>query len=145
MIKQIKKVMVFGTFDIFHLGHRNFLNQAKKRGDYLIVVIARDQTVEKVKQYKTRNSENDRLKTVKNSGLIDKAILGNLKNKYQVIKKYQPDIICLGYDQKYFIDNLVEKLRQYNLSETKIIRLKPFNKDVYKTSLLGSVARYSFE
>jgi len=37
-----KKVMVFGTFDIFHPGHRSFLNQAKKYGNYLIVVVARD-------------------------------------------------------------------------------------------------------
>ncbi|MBU0647072.1 FAD synthase [Patescibacteria group bacterium] len=133
----MKKVMVFGTFDIFHLGHKNFLNQAKQKGDYLIVVIARDQTVEKIKKAKPQNNENDRLKIVKNSGLADKVILGNLKNKYQVIKKYQPDVICLGYDQKYFIDNLVEKLQQYRLSGIKIIKLKSFKPNIYKTSKLS--------
>ena len=44
-----KKVMVFGTFDIFHKGHENFLKQAKKLGDCLTVVVARDETVLKFK------------------------------------------------------------------------------------------------
>jgi len=35
--------------------------------------------------------------------LADRVVLGNLKNKYAIIKKFKPDIICLGYDQKYFI------------------------------------------
>lgn len=135
--KNMITIMVFGTFDIFHLGHRNFFNQAKKMGNYLIVVIARDRTVAKIKKSKLLNNENSRLKTIKNSDLADKVVLGNLKNKYQVIKKYQPDIICLGYDQEYFVDNLVEKLQQYKLDKTKVIRLKSFKPNVYKTSLLS--------
>ena len=45
----MKKVILFGTFDIFHKGHKNFLEQAQEFGDYLIVVIARDKTVKKIK------------------------------------------------------------------------------------------------
>lgn len=44
-----KIVMAFGTFDVFHPGHEYYLTQAKKYGDILIVVVARDKTVEKVK------------------------------------------------------------------------------------------------
>ncbi len=47
-------VMCFGTFDILHPGHLYFLRECEKYGDELIVVIARDATVEKVKEKKTK-------------------------------------------------------------------------------------------
>ncbi|MCU0680161.1 MAG: adenylyltransferase/cytidyltransferase family protein [Planctomycetes bacterium] len=131
-----KKVMVFGTFDIFHEGHRNFLKQAKKFGDFLYVLIARDQTVLEVKKTPPLNLESQRLLAIKDSGLADKVILGNLRDKYRAIKKYQPDIICLGYDQNSFNNCLKEKLLELNLGTTKIIRLKPFKPNIYKTSKL---------
>jgi len=55
------KIMLFGTFDIFHEGHRDFLRQAREYGDYLIVVIARDETVKNVKGKLPRNNESVRL------------------------------------------------------------------------------------
>jgi FAD synthetase len=131
--KACKKAMVFGTFDIFHKGHENFLKQARERGNYLIVVIARDKTVLKVKGKLPRNNEKTRLLTVINNGLADEVILGSLADKYKIIKKYQPDIICLGYDQQVFTEKLKEKLKEYNL-KTKIIRLKPYYPTKYKSS-----------
>jgi len=130
------KVMVFGTFDIFHPGHRSFLRQAKKLGDYLIVVVARDKTVEMIKKQKPVNKEARRVKIIKNSELADKVILGSLIDKYAAIKKYRPDTICLGYDQKYFIDGLGEELERSSLKKTKIIKLKPYKPEIYKTSKL---------
>lgn len=129
------KVIVFGTFDMIHPGHRNFLRQARKYGEYLIVVVARDKTVQKVKK-KTADSERKRLKNMKDSRLADKVILGSLIDKYAAIKKYRPDTICLGYDQKYFIGGLKKELERANLKKTKIIRLKPYKPEIYKTSKL---------
>jgi len=130
----MKKIITFGTFDVFHQGHENFLRQAKKYGDYLLVVIARDKIVEKVKGKLSLNSEKDRLKTVKNSGLADKVVLGHLRDMYAFIKKYKPDVICLGYDQTAFVDNLKEKLLFMNMKNVRIIRLKSFRPDIYKSS-----------
>jgi cytidyltransferase-like protein len=76
----MKKVIVFGTFDIFHEGHRNFFKQAKEFGDFLIVVVARDGNVLKIKGVLPWNDEESRLAEIKKSGLVDKVILGN-KNK----------------------------------------------------------------
>ncbi len=132
----MKKVMVFGTFDIFHPGHRNFLKQAKKYGDYLIVVIARDETVLKVKNKKTVNNEKNRLHNISKSGLANKVVLGNLDNKYLIIKKYKPDIICLGYDQKFFIDGLANFLIKSNLKGVCIKKLKSYYPKIYKSSIL---------
>ncbi|MEA2097942.1 MAG: adenylyltransferase/cytidyltransferase family protein [Patescibacteria group bacterium] len=132
----MKKVMTFGTFDIFHKGHKDFFRQAREFGNYLIVVIARDKTVESVKNRLPQNSECDRLQTIVKSNLANKTVLGNLTDKYAVIKKYQPDIICLGYDQKVDLKELKKKLIEFDLRETKLVRLNPFYPEKYKSSKL---------
>ncbi len=128
--------MVFGTFDIFHKGHENFLRQAKKCGKYLIVVIARDKTVKIVKGKLPINKEKARLKKIQKTGLADKVVLGELKNKYSIIKKMKPDIICLGHDQEAFVDKLKENLFANGLGNVRIKRLKAFKPEVYKSSII---------
>lgn len=146
----MKKVLVFGTFDIFHEGHKNFLKQARKFGDYLVVVIARDKTVSVIKKLKAKNNEQQRLKEVEKSGLVDEVMLGNLRDKYEVINKARPDVICLGYDQKFFIDKLEDKLKEFKL-KTQVHILKPYKPEIFKSSklrnnchsrVLRSVARH---
>lgn len=129
----MKKVMVFGTFDLLHQGHINLFSQAKKYGDYLIAVIARDKTVVKVKDKKPVENEKKRLKSV--SKYVDKAVLGNLRDKFAAIKKFKPDVICLGYDQAVFTDALKLELKKLKL-KTKIVRLKAYKPHLYKTTLL---------
>ena len=41
----MKKVMTFGSFDVLHKGHEHYLKEAKSYGDYLIVVVARDENI----------------------------------------------------------------------------------------------------
>jgi len=135
MIGNIKKVMVFGSFDLLHKGHLNFFEQAKKKGDYLIVVLARDKNIEKAKNSLPKYSEKSRQQEVKQILIVDKAILGNVRDKYSVIKKYGPDVICLGYDQKVNLKELKEKIKEFGL-DTKIYKLKAFQPDVYKSSKL---------
>ena len=132
--KKYNKIgILFGTFDIVHPGHLNLLNQAEKKCDYLVVVIARDKTVLQVKGRLPKNKENKRLLEVRKQKLAKSVVLGNLRNKYAVIKKYQPDIIFLGYDQKAFTENLELRLKEMKI-KAGIIRLKPFKPKIYKTS-----------
>jgi FAD synthetase len=131
----MKIVMAFGTFDIFHPGHANYLEQAGKLGDYLIVVIARDKTVKMVKGRRPKNNEQKRKRIVKNSQLADKIILGNLKNRHKVLKKYRPNVIALGYDQKINLKELRKKLKDLKI-KAKIARLKAFHPEKYKSSKL---------
>lgn len=128
----MSKVMVFGTFDIIHPGHLYLFSEAKKLGETLTVIVARDQTVLEVKGRAVQNNENTRLKNIENLHIADKVILGNLSDKYQVIREEKPDIIALGYDQRAFVDSLNETLD----SKTKIVRLKPFKEEIYKSSKL---------
>jgi FAD synthetase len=132
----MKKVLTFGTFDIFHKGHESYLKQARNFGDFLIVVIARDKTVQKIKKKLPKNKENARLHKVIESGLADKAVLGNFGDKYAIIRKYRPDVICLGYDQKVFIDQLPKKLVASGLKNVTIKRLKAYKPHIYKSSKL---------
>lgn len=138
-----KTVMAFGTFDLLHPGHINFLKQAKKQGDCLIVIIARDSTVKCLKGKLPEHKEIERLKAINSLNLADMAVLGSLGDKYGVIRKYRPDIICLGYDQKHFVEGLKLELKkfppkadQHRAGKTKIIRLKPFKPNKYKTSII---------
>ncbi len=130
----VKTVMAFGTFDILHPGHINFLRQAKKHGR-LIVVLARDRTVKRLKGKLPLHGEKQRLKAVMGLKLAGIATLGSLTDKYAAIKKYRPDIIALGYDQKYFTEQLESFINKLKL-KTKIIRLKPFKPNKYKTSII---------
>ena len=124
--------MMFGTFDIIHPGHTYLLTEAKKLGDNLVVIIARDKTVEEIKSRKSKNDENTRLKNISDLQIADKVILGNISDKYQVIKEEKPDIIALGYDQRAFVD----KLKTIVNKNTKIVRFKPYKENIYKSSKL---------
>ena len=123
----MKKVMVFGTFDVLHKGHLNFFEQARKYGDYLIVVVARDKTVKKIKGNPPRNNEKQRLMRIKK--YANKSVLGYIRDKYKVIKNFKPDIICLGYDQKASL----KELRKFKIT---IKRLKSYKPNKYKSSKL---------
>ncbi len=130
----MKKVMVFGTFDIIHLGHLHLFLQAKKYGDKLTVVVARDINVKKVKKHRPLHTEQQRIYFLKHIDLIDNVILGNKKDYYKIIKEKKPDVIALGYDQKIDEKMLKEKIKKFGLW-TKIIRLSPYGKKI-KSSLI---------
>ena len=76
--------MVFGTFDILHKGHLDFFKQAKKYGDYLIVAVARDDTVKKVKGKLPCLNQKKRLSMVRNIAAVDKAVFGRKKYYYKL-------------------------------------------------------------
>jgi len=131
----MKKVLVFGSFDLMHQGHYYFLESAKKLGDKLIVVIARDDTIRKIKKHQPKFSEKERVKHVRQTLIPNKIILGMKGDKLKVIEKINPDIIAIGYDQNSFNINLKHKLKQRGLNP-KIIKLKAYKTHKYKSSKL---------
>jgi len=98
-----KIVLASGVFDLLHLGHVRFLEEAKKLGgrdSELIVIIARDNTVKATKGRKPVMSENQRRVLVESLKVVDEAVLGFEKfDLGDVIDRVKPDIIALGYDQ----------------------------------------------
>jgi FAD synthetase len=137
-----QKVLVFGTFDYFHEGHRHFLRQAKKHGDCLVVIVARDKTVQQLKGKRPGHTELERLDAVEKSGLADEVLLGGAEgDKYKVIEQVKPDVICLGYDQKFFAEGLQEELRKRGL-KVKIVRLLAYKPGKYKSSIIAKGASF---
>jgi FAD synthetase len=133
-----KIVMAFGTFDIFHPGHESYLEQARVLGEYLIVVVARDKNVLRVKKQETRNKEQERKNVLEESGLVDEVVLGDLEDKYAVIQRYRPEVIALGYDQRVDLVELREKLGEFKIN-AEIMRLKSFKPEIYKSSKLENI------
>lgn len=131
----MKRVMVFGTFDILHPGHINFLRQARKYGDYLIVSIAREANAKKIKGQKPLHSEQDRKKLLDSIKYVDKVVLGAKRDYLEHIISQKPDIIVLGYDQKAFTDKLGEKLAERGLS-VKIVRARLYKSHYYHSRFL---------
>ncbi len=133
----LKKVMVFGTFDIVHPGHLFFFKRAKRYGSFLIVVVARDVNVCQFKN-PPLNNESIRFKNLKKIKIINQVILGDLKEKLKPIMTYKPEVICLGYDQPVIILELIKKLKKFSL-RPKIFRLKSFQPKKYKSSLIKKI------
>jgi FAD synthetase len=105
MVKKEKKrvVLASGTFDLLHLGHVRFLEEAKKAGGKdaeLIVIVARDSTVKARKRKKPVMSEDQRRALVESLKVVDEAILGLEDFSIDdVIEKIKPDVIAVGHDQ----------------------------------------------
>ncbi|HOX60424.1 MAG TPA: FAD synthase [Candidatus Magasanikbacteria bacterium] len=130
-----KIVMVFGTFDIVHLGHLHMFNEARGYGDECVAVVARDVNVEKIRGQAPYNDENARAEFLRSIRAVDRVVLGSIDNPYAVVVEVKPDIIALGYDQKIYVDKLAEALVNFGLS-TEIVRLRPFSPDKYKTTVI---------
>lgn len=113
-----KKIAVTaGTFDLLHPGHYNTLKFAKSLADELIVIIARDKTVEKIKGRKPIIPEEQRVMMVEALKPVDKVILGSLNDKLEPILKIKPDVIVLGPDQTtYKVEELKKQLKEYGLN-----------------------------
>jgi len=92
-------VFTNGCFDILHYGHIKYLQDAKNKGDYLIVAVNSDSSIKKIKE---RNrpviGQSDRLKTIAALSSVDFVVLFNEDNPLRLIKALKPDILIKGAD-----------------------------------------------
>jgi FAD synthetase len=132
-----KVVLASGVFDLLHLGHVKFLEEAKKAGGKnaeLIVIIARDSTVEKNKGRKPIMSENQRCALVESLKVVDEAVLGFEKfDLGDVIERVKPDVIALGYDQADMEKGVQKYVDKHRLN-IKVIRIGKFEEDELDSS-----------
>ena len=133
------RIMVFGTFDMVHEGHVDLFRQARALASdpHLIVSVARDAVVARIKEKKSKRNETERAALLKRNTLVDEVVLGQEDGYIEHIIETHPDIIALGYDQKgEFVDRLERDLRHAN-AHIRIVRLEAFHPETYKTSKLG--------
>lgn len=117
----MKRVVATGTFDIIHPGHIKFLEEAKKLGDELVVIVAREKNVKH--KPKPVIPEEQRRKVVEAIRYVDKAILGDEEDIFKPILELRPDVIALGYDQHFNEDWLREELKKRGLN-CEVVRIK---------------------
>jgi FAD synthetase len=115
------RVVATGTFEIIHPGHLRFLEEAKKLGDELIVIVARTKNVKH--KPKPIIPEEQRRKVVESIKYVDKAILGDKEDIFKPIIELKPDIIALGHDQHFDERWLESELRKRNI-DAKVVRIK---------------------
>lgn len=127
-VTQNLKVLIFGTFDHFHPGHRFVLEEAAKRGD-VYVVIARDKNVKLIKNLIPTDDERTRQKIVQEAFPQAHVILGDSHDFLAPVRTVKPDVILLGYDQK-----LPPGVTEKDLG-AHVERLAPFEPERYKSSL----------
>ncbi len=130
-------MLASGVFDLLHLGHVKFLEEAKNAGGRnaeLLVIVARDSTVQKLKGRKPVMPEDQRRALVEALRVVDEAVLG-LENFDigDVIERVKPDVIALGYDQADMEKRVCEYVNKYGL-DVKIVRVGKFAKDELSSS-----------
>lgn len=116
-MKKYKIGYTQGCYDMFHIGHLNLLNNAKKQCEYLIVGVNSDQLVQNYKNKIPVISEKNRAEIVRNIKSVDECIVVDTLDKEEILKKIKFNAIFIGDDWK---DNkrwneTKENLKKYNV------------------------------
>jgi FAD synthetase len=129
--KKKRVVLASGTFDLLHLGHVRFLEEAKKAGGEnaeLVVIVARDSTVKARKGKKPVMPEDQRRALVESLKVVDEAILGLEDFSIdKVIEKIKPDVIAVGHDQDG-IEKEVQKAIEKEKISVEVVKIGRFGK-----------------
>jgi FAD synthetase len=137
VLRRRRLVLATGAFDLLHFGHLKALEDAKKmggRGSRLVVLVARDKTVERRKGRKPILPEDQRRLLVESLKPVDRAILGYEEpNISAVIRKLKPDVIAVGYDQNDILESVKEALRDYP-RKVKVVQTKRYGPEDLNSS-----------
>jgi FAD synthetase len=125
------RVMATGVFDLLHPGHLYFLEEARRLGDELVVVVARDQTARRLK-HEPYVPEHIRRQMVESLKPVDRAILGSTTDIYQTVVDEKPDIIALGHDQLWNEAEVERECARRGVP-VKVVRLKVLPHDELAT------------
>jgi len=133
-----KIVLASGTFDLLHFGHVKYLEEAKKAGGKnakLVVIVARDGTVEKRKGVKPIMPEEQRRALVESLKVVDEAVLGYEEFDIgAVIEQLKPDVIAVGHDQDGIEEQVRKAVAQKKL-HVQVIKIGKFGRDELNSSL----------
>ena len=116
-------VLAGGVFDIIHPGHIYTLNAAKALGDVLVVVVATDNTSEKMKKRRPLHTQEQRQELVNSLSIVDLCLVGQEDDIFKTVNMVRPQIIALGYDQIHQEKFIIDGCKKINL-EAKVARLQ---------------------
>jgi FAD synthetase len=129
----MKRIVATGTFDILHTGHLYYLEESRRLGDELHVIVARDANV----RHKPRPivPEDQRLKMVDALKPVDHAVLGDLYDMFRPIREIGPAIITIGFNQHFDEERLRKDLMAQGLP-AEVVRIGKYSGDTYCSSSL---------
>ncbi len=103
-----------GVWDLFHVGHLNYMKEAKKYCDFLIVDVTPDKLVYEQKNKYPMISEQDRLEVVRAIKYVDRANLSDEGRDFSALERYGFNVLFISEDHKgkEYYDNLEVKMRE---------------------------------
>lgn len=119
----LRVVLAGGVFDIIHPGHIYTLNAAKELGDVLVVVVATDNTSEKMKKRRPLHSQEQRQELVNSLSMVDLCLVGQEDDIFKTVNRVRPQIIALGYDQVHQEKFIIDGCKKINL-DAEVARLQ---------------------
>lgn len=138
----MKKVITYGSFDLFHEGHLRLLERAKKLGDYLIVGITTEQYDESRGKLNIIDPLNERIENVRKTGLADEIIVeDHVGQKVEDVQKYGIDVFTVGSDWYGMFDYLKEYCEVVYLERTKNIsstQMRSLGHPIIRIGVIGT-------
>ena len=119
----MRKIVATGTFDILHPGHLFYLEESRKLGDELWVIVARERNV--VHKPRPIVPEEQRLKMISGLRCVDHALLGDMEDMFRPIADIDPEVVTLGFNQKFSEEKLIAQMRERGIRADDV-RIGPF-------------------
>ena len=138
----MRKVITYGSFDLFHDGHYQLLKRARELGDYLIVGVTTEQYDEYRGKLNVMDSLMERIRNVKETGFADEIVIeDHIGQKLEDIQKYQVDVFTVGSDWVGAFDWLKDYCEVVYLERTKnvsstMLRARKFN--ILRLGVIGT-------
>lgn len=131
-MNDMKRVLTFGTFDLFHVGHLRILQRAKALGDYLIVGVSTDELNLRKKGTYPSYSEDERLEIIRSVRYVDEAFLEeSLERKREYILRFGADVLVMGDDWKGKFDEFSDICRVEYLERTPNISTTQVKAEIF--------------
>lgn len=138
----MKKVITYGSFDLFHEGHYRLLQRAKALGDYLIVGVTTEQYDEARGKLNVVDSLIERIENVRKTGFADEIIVeDHVGQKVEDIQKYGADIFTVGSDWRGEFDYLKDYCEVIYLERTKGVSstmMRTQKRSIIRLGIIGS-------
>lgn len=138
-------VLASGVFDILHLGHIYYLEESRALGDFLCVVVARDEVACRRKR-KPFNDEETRAGIVRALRCVDAVVLGSVEadQQFAVIERVRPALVTIGFDQSYDEGELADEIVGATGISVEVKRIAQYTGKFNKTSkTIADLVRYS--
>lgn len=135
-------VCAFGTFDVLHRGHIAYLDYARRQGSRLTVVITRDCVAKRRKGARPLFCEQDRIAMARGLRSVDRAVLGDIRDTWAIVKKINPACVCFGYDQQEAAASLCAS-RAYHEAGSPLISIAPsYRPRTFHSRIIKQVSPY---